>query len=113
MDKSVACGPKTAADGRTAEAANNWCVYLIRCADDTLYCGISNRPALRWAAHCSGRAARYTRSRGVVEMRLLSVGLSRSAAGREEWRIKQLSRQQKQLLWAAVTEPERIWQKEA
>lgn len=113
MEKSVEDGLETAAGVRTAEAADNWCVYLIRCADGSLYCGISNRPAVRWAAHCAGRAARYTRSRGVVEMRLLSAGLSRSAAGREEWRIKQLNRRQKQLLWAAVAEPESIWKKEA
>lgn len=112
MDQSLDCG-NTAADVCKAEAANQWCVYLIRCADDTFYCGISNRPALRWAAHCAGQAARYTRSRGVKEMRLLSVGLSRSAAGREEWRIKQLNRQQKQLLWTAVVETDRIWRQEA
>lgn len=111
MDKPIGYD-QTEVSGRVTEAAGNWCVYLICCTDDSLYCGISNRPAARWAAHCAGQAARYTCSRGVAEMRLLQTGLSRSAASREEWRIKQLNRQQKQQLWAAVTEAERIWKKE-
>src|SRR5690606_27845254 len=41
-----------------------WTVYLVRCADDTLYCGITNDLAGRLAAHEAGKGAKYTRGRG-------------------------------------------------
>lgn len=41
----------------------NWVCYLLRCADDTLYCGITNDLAKRLAAHNAGEAAKYTRAR--------------------------------------------------
>lgn len=46
----------------------NWLVYLIECADGSLYCGITNRPIARFAAHQQGKGARYTKMRGVKQM---------------------------------------------
>lgn len=45
-------------------ARTYWHVYLARCADDTLYCGIAIDVAARIAAHDAGKGARYTRGRG-------------------------------------------------
>ncbi|HEY5922652.1 MAG TPA: GIY-YIG nuclease family protein, partial [Kofleriaceae bacterium] len=45
-----------------------WVVYLVRCADDTLYCGITNDLAGRLAAHGTPRGAKYTRRRGPVRL---------------------------------------------
>jgi putative endonuclease len=67
-------------------------VYLLRCADDSLYCGWTTDVERRLAEHRGGAASRYTRSRLPVELALtIEVG-DRSAALREEARIKGLSR---------------------
>jgi putative endonuclease len=70
-------------------------VYLLRCSDDSLYCGWTTDIDRRVAAHESGTASRYTRSRRPVELALVISVADRSAALREEARIKRLSRQSK------------------
>jgi putative endonuclease len=67
-------------------------VYLLRCADDSLYCGWTTDVQRRLAAHNSGTASRYTRSRRPVELAAVLPVADRSAALREEARIKRLSR---------------------
>lgn len=67
-------------------------VYLLRCADDSLYCGWTTDIERRLAAHHSGAASRYTRSRRPVELAVVISVADRSAALREEARIKRLSR---------------------
>jgi putative endonuclease len=67
-------------------------VYLLRCADDSLYCGWTTDVERRLAEHRTGGASRYTRSRLPVELALtIEVG-DRSEAMREEARIKRLPR---------------------
>jgi putative endonuclease len=70
-------------------------VYLLRCADDTLYCGWTNDVDRRLAAHSAGSASRYTRSRLPVELAAVMEVEDRSAALREEARIKRLPRAEK------------------
>ena len=65
-------------------------VYLLRCADGTLYCGWSTDPERRVREHQAGRASRYTRSRRPVEFVWMSEVADRSEALREEARIKRL-----------------------
>jgi putative endonuclease len=72
-----------------------WSVYLVRCADDTLYCGIALDVAARLAAHDRGRGARYTRGRGPVELLVVRRVRTRETALRLEYAIKQLSRRDK------------------
>jgi putative endonuclease len=67
-------------------------VYLLRCADDSLYCGWTTDVTRRLAAHSAGAASRYTRSRRPVELAAVVAVADRSAALREEARIKRLSR---------------------
>jgi putative endonuclease len=67
-------------------------VYLLRCADDTLYCGWTTDIQRRLAAHHSGTASRYTRSRRPVELAVVIPVADRSAALSEEARIKRLPR---------------------
>jgi putative endonuclease len=76
-------------------------VYLLRCADDSLYCGWTTDVARRLAAHQAGTASRYTRSRRPVALAAVVPAADRSAAMREEARIKQLSRAEKLALIAA------------
>jgi putative endonuclease len=73
-------------------------VYLLRCSDDSLYCGWAADVESRLAKHQEGTASRYTRSRLPVELAWSEEVESRSAAMREEARIKRLSRAQKMLL---------------
>ena len=68
------------------------CVYLLRCADDSLYCGWTTDIERRLAAHAAGTASRYTRSRRPVELAAVIEMADRSAARREEARIKRLPR---------------------
>lgn len=75
-------------------------VYLLRCADDSLYCGWTTDPDRRLRQHLAGTASRYTRRRRPVEYALLLPVADRSAALREEARIKRLSRAEKLALIA-------------
>jgi putative endonuclease len=68
------------------------CVYLLRCADGSLYCGWTTDVDRRLAAHRAGAASRYTRSRLPVELAAVIPVADRSAALREEARIKRLPR---------------------
>jgi len=70
-------------------------VYLLRCADGTLYCGWTTDLDRRLAADNAGRASRYTRSRLPVELAWSQAQPDRGTAMREEVRIKQLSRAEK------------------
>ena len=70
-------------------------VYLLRCADDSLYCGWTTNIERRLAAHATGKASRYTRSRQPVRLAAVIPVADRSAALREEARIKRLPREEK------------------
>lgn len=73
----------------------DWFCYLLRCADDTLYCGITNDLDKRLAAHNAGTAAKYTRSRGPVVLVYREACADRPAALRRELAIKKLARADK------------------
>ncbi|NNM80225.1 MAG: GIY-YIG nuclease family protein [Gallionella sp.] len=73
----------------------SWCCYLLRCADDTLYCGITNNLEKRLAAHNDGTAAKYTRTRTPVELVFSEACAGRSAASKRELAIKRLTRDKK------------------
>jgi putative endonuclease len=73
----------------------NWYCYIMRCADDTLYTGITNDLEKRLAAHNEGTAAKYTRARGPVELVLVENCADRSAASKREAAIKNLTREEK------------------
>ena len=75
-------------------------VYLLRCADGSLYCGWTYDVEQRVAKHQAGSASRYTRSRLPVELAWSAELPGRAEAMREEIRIKRLSRVEKQRLAA-------------
>jgi putative endonuclease len=77
-------------------------VYLLRCADDSLYCGWTTDVERRVAAHQAGTASRYTRSRRPVELARVVEVADRSGALREEARIKRLPRAAKLALMASL-----------
>jgi predicted GIY-YIG superfamily endonuclease len=69
-----------------------WKVYLLRCSDDSLYCGTTTDIERRLHEHNHGTGARYTRSRLPAELAWLSDELTKADAFREEYRIKRLSK---------------------
>lgn len=76
-------------------------VYLLRCRDGSLYCGWTVDVDRRLAAHEAGTASRYTASRRPVSLAFVRALPDRSAARREEARIKRLTRPQKLALVGA------------
>lgn len=88
---------------KSAVAEEEWGVYVLRCADDTLYTGATNNVEARLARHQTGKGARYTRSRlPVVLVYWEKVG-GRSQALKREAAIKRLNRQAKlRLLQSAM-----------
>ncbi|HEX6390299.1 MAG TPA: GIY-YIG nuclease family protein [Solirubrobacteraceae bacterium] len=78
-------------------------VYLLRCADGTLYTGWTVDVERRVARHAAGKASRYTRSRLPVELAGVIEVADRSAAMREEARIKRLPRAEKLALLASLS----------
>lgn len=77
---------------------SSWQVYILRCADDTLYTGITNRLPARLKAHNGARGAKCTRARRPVVLAWSTPCKSRGAALSLEHAIKQLTRRQKQTL---------------
>ena len=77
-----------------------WTVYILRCADGSLYTGVTRDIRRRVVEHNSGGrlAARYTRARRPVVLVYRETARSRAAACRREYRIKQLSRAEKLVL---------------
>jgi putative endonuclease len=70
----------------------SWVCYLLRCADDTLYCGITNDLGKRLAAHNAGEGAKYTRGRTPVRLMYRECCADKSAALKREMAIKRLPR---------------------
>ncbi|HEX4404887.1 MAG TPA: GIY-YIG nuclease family protein [Polyangia bacterium] len=79
-----------------------WFVYVVRCADGSLYTGISTDVTARVAAHNAGRGARYTRSRRPVELVHTERKNSQSTALKREAAIKAWPRARKMTLVAEV-----------
>lgn len=75
-----------------------WYVYILKCADDTLYTGITTDVNRRLNEHNKGTGAKYTKTRLPVVLVAVSEASNRSEASKEEYRIKQLTRKEKLLL---------------
>lgn len=72
-----------------------WWVYLLRCGDQTLYCGVAKDVDARLAQHREGKGARYTKGRGPLEVVYREACESQSDALRREIHIKRLGREDK------------------
>jgi putative endonuclease len=68
-----------------------WFLYLIECADGSLYTGIATDVDARFAKHLSGDGARYTRSRKPVAVRVSFELSGRAEASRAEYWVKRLT----------------------
>lgn len=85
----------------------NWCVYLLECADSSLYCGISSHLEQRLASHNGERpgGAKYTRGRRPVRLLVAVPCADKSAALRLEQEVKALPRQKKLAFLQARQQP--------
>ena len=76
----------------------SWYLYILECADNTLYTGITLDPERRLAEHNNGTGAKYTRARLPVAMVYCIPAGNRSEASRMEYRTKRLTRIKKRQL---------------
>ena len=73
----------------------SWAVYILRCADGTLYTGIAPDVEKRLQKHNEGKGAKYTRGRTPVELVYREEHPNRAEASKREYQIKELSRAEK------------------
>lgn len=73
-------------------------VYILQCADNTLYTGWTNNLNKRLEAHLSGKGAKYTRCRLPVKLVYFEEFQDKISAQKREYRIKQLTRKEKLIL---------------
>jgi putative endonuclease len=87
----------------TRRSRARWCCYLVRCADGTLYAGITNALDRRLARHNAGTASKYTRARRPVRLVWWEPARDRGAASRREAALKRLRPGDKQALVRAAS----------
>ena len=83
-------------------------VYMVRCADGTLYTGYARDPERRTKMHNAGRGAKYTAGRLPVALVYCEPCESRSAALKREHQVKQLNRSEKEVLARRRARPSRV-----
>jgi len=80
---------------KLSPAPGGWVVYILQCADASLYTGITNNLDKRLAAHAKGFASKYTRSRRPVTLKAQSHSMDKSSALKLEIKIKKTPRAKK------------------
>jgi putative endonuclease len=78
----------------------NWIVYILECADKSLYTGITNDLDRRMAEHEAGKGAKYTKGRGPFRLVYSETCQGRAEASRRETAIKLLNRGKKLQLFS-------------
>lgn len=91
---------------RNGEGCLVHCMYVVKCADGTLYTGYSPDVEARVAAHNAGKGAKYTKTRRPVELVASAAFETKHEAMSAEWHFKQLSRAQKDALLARISPSE-------
>ncbi|VVO16694.1 GIY-YIG nuclease family protein [Pseudomonas fluorescens] len=81
--------------------SKSWFVYLVRAANGSLYCGVSDDPVRRFAAHQRGKGARFFLSSPAVALVYTEVCRDKSDALRQERLIKKLKKSAKECLVAS------------
>jgi UV DNA damage endonuclease len=82
-------------NARKKAPGDHWFVYMLRCADGSLYTGMAKDVSRRCQQHNAGTASRYTRSRLPVVMVYQEVQCSRNLALKREAAIKAMTRREK------------------
>jgi putative endonuclease len=79
----------------------SWVVYILKCADESLYTGITNDLDARLSAHEEGTGAKYTKGRGPFMVMHVEGFENRSEASKREFAIKKLNRAEKEKLFTS------------
>lgn len=87
--------PRKARKRKARPSGDNWSVYMVRCADDSLYTGIAKDMARRFEQHNAGTASRYTRTRLPVVLVYQEAQQNQSSALKREAAIKAMDRREK------------------
>ena len=81
-----------------AKRPRSWTVYMVLCANGSLYTGITNNLVARIADHNAGKGAKYTAAFGPVSLVWKKRKKDRSSASKLEAAIKKLTRKEKNAL---------------
>ncbi|MEM9776618.1 MAG: GIY-YIG nuclease family protein [Chloroflexota bacterium] len=73
-----------------------WHIYLIRCADNSLYTGITTDVERRFRTHSAGKGAKYVKARRPLKLVFQQEIGDRSLASKVEYAVKQLTKRQKE-----------------
>jgi putative endonuclease len=95
QDTNIVCHGKSPEEG-----ALNWVVYMLECADKSLYTGITTNLERRLAEHAAGQGARYTKGRGPFRLVYSETCAGRAEATRRETAIKLMDKAKKRLLFS-------------
>lgn len=87
-------------------ASSAWYIYILQCADNTLYTGVATDVSARVATHNAGKGAKYTRGRLPAVLCYQESAASRSAALQREYAIKKMRARDKHLLIALQDQSE-------
>lgn len=93
-------------DNAGSTAGKRHFMYVIKCADGSLYTGYSPDVQARFAAHQAGTGAKYTRGRGPLNLLAVAEFATKHDAMSAEYRFKRLSRDRKDELLAKAAAPE-------
>ncbi len=74
---------------------HDWCVYVLKCGDGSLYTGITKDILVRWREHVTGKGAKYTRAHKPVDLAYFQAQLTHSEALQLEARIKKMRHKEK------------------
>ena len=85
---------------REETGAVPWIVYMLECADKSLYTGITTDLDRRMAEHAAGKGARYTKGRGPFRLVYSETCTGRAEASRRETTIKSMNREKKLQLFS-------------
>ena len=96
----TACPLTRKKSARKKTATDEWSLYILKCRDGTFYTGITNNLERRLKMHQDGKASRYTRTRGPVEMLYSEKCGDRSSALIRECEVKEWPRTKKAALVA-------------
>ncbi len=75
-----------------------WFIYILECADQTLYTGITTDIQRRFQQHEQGQGAKYTKGRTPLKLLYTEKARNRSEASKREAEIKTMSKQEKREL---------------
>jgi putative endonuclease len=75
--------------------SEKWYVYMLECADGSIYTGITNDVKERVARHNAGKGAKYTKARRPVVLKAKWKHKDKSEAAKAEYAFKQLTREEK------------------